>query len=253
MGLTSPDQDSAQQKMLGADTVAPVRGNETMDGKGTNADKTDWLKIAQETFEQSKSYYESKRNEYLEAHKNGYYLLKCAEHGNLKYENIYIKRYKSRKKYLYKAECIQCEAHRRAENYGKHNISLHGNEITCAYCKENKSFISFHYAELKQKYPRCHDCGILRSNKSNRNSKVLRIHGGIKITREWYDEKFKSQNGLCGICEKPDLTRKLSVDHNHETKKLRDLLCRRCNLAIGQFFDSPYLLRKAADYLDSHA
>lgn len=202
--------------------------------------------------QKSKNYYDSKMKEYLDSHVNGYYLIKCQEHGDLNYDSIYIKRYKSRKKYIYKAECIECENNRRAESYGEHNISLHGTEIICSACKIQKHFISFHYAELKMKHPRCHDCGIIRGQKSLSKSKIWRVHGGIKITKEWYDKKFESQNGLCAICEKPDLTRKLSVDHNHENNKLRDLLCRRCNLAIGQLFDSPMLLRKAADYIESH-
>ena len=53
----------------------------------------------------------------------------------------------------------------------------------------------------------------------------------------------------CGI-EKPFLV----VDHDHETGKVRGLLCNRCNLATGLFEDSTINLRSAVRYLNfSHA
>jgi hypothetical protein len=42
------------------------------------------------------------------------------------------------------------------------------------------------------------------------------------------------QGGKCALCRtKPDY--QLYVDHNHETKKVRSLLCARCNTAVGVF------------------
>lgn len=42
------------------------------------------------------------------------------------------------------------------------------------------------------------------------------------------------QNGLCGICSKPESHFKfrLAVDHNHKTGQVRGLLCYRCNKFI---------------------
>lgn len=72
------------------------------------------------------------------------------------------------------------------------------------------------------------------------------------------------QKGLCAICEQPEKgtngrwgkkTLQLAVDHNHETSKVRGLLCRRCNQGLGKFEDNPELLEKAASYLkneDTH-
>jgi hypothetical protein len=41
----------------------------------------------------------------------------------------------------------------------------------------------------------------------------------------------------------------LAVDHDHETKHVRGLLCANCNTALGKFHDNPDLLYRAADYL----
>lgn len=41
----------------------------------------------------------------------------------------------------------------------------------------------------------------------------------------------------------------LAVDHNHKTGKVRGLLCRRCNQALGKLEDDPALFEAAATYL----
>lgn len=41
----------------------------------------------------------------------------------------------------------------------------------------------------------------------------------------------------------------LVVDHNHETGKVRGLLCHNCNRALGLFKDNPSVLQKTFEYL----
>jgi hypothetical protein len=79
------------------------------------------------------------------------------------------------------------------------------------------------------------------------------------ISVEEYDRLFFAQEGLCAICSQPERApfkggvRRLAVDHDHETGKVRGLLCMNCNNGLGRFGDDPGLLRAAADYLDQHA
>lgn len=54
---------------------------------------------------------------------------------------------------------------------------------------------------------------------------------------------------ICGVPEK-ELTRKLHTDHNHETGKIRGLLCANCNHGIGNFKDNIRLLFLAVEYLE---
>ena len=63
---------------------------------------------------------------------------------------------------------------------------------------------------------------------------------------------FMKQNGCCAICgiHHTLLTKKLYVDHNHDTGELRGLLCNKCNLGLGIFGDDVSLLQKATDYLN---
>lgn len=67
---------------------------------------------------------------------------------------------------------------------------------------------------------------------------------------------LKAQQYVCLICLGADATgRRLAVDHDHTTGKVRGLLCGACNTALGKMRDSPEQLRRAADYLEraSHA
>ncbi len=64
----------------------------------------------------------------------------------------------------------------------------------------------------------------------------------------------KSLDGLISpaACEVCGGTRKISMDHCHETHKFRGWLCDDCNLAIGRTKDNPATLRALADYLEKH-
>jgi hypothetical protein len=63
---------------------------------------------------------------------------------------------------------------------------------------------------------------------------------------------LEQQNGVCAICHGNCTTWKaLSVDHDHRTGKVRGLLCQTCNTGIGALDDSPDLLRRALEYLES--
>ena len=75
------------------------------------------------------------------------------------------------------------------------------------------------------------------------------------LTLEQYDALSAAQGGLCAVClQRPKAyhtsRRPLRIDHCHETRLVRGLLCHHCNVGIGHFFDSPELLRAAATYLD---
>lgn len=45
----------------------------------------------------------------------------------------------------------------------------------------------------------------------------------------------------------------LQVDHDHESGRVRGLLCRACNLILGHAGDSRSVLMSAIEYLRVHA
>ncbi len=71
------------------------------------------------------------------------------------------------------------------------------------------------------------------------------------ITPIDYDAMYEEQEGCCAICftHQSSMKYRLHVDHDHKTGKVRGLLCKNCNLALGNFQDSVELLAKAIEYL----
>lgn len=89
------------------------------------------------------------------------------------------------------------------------------------------------------------------------------------ITEEQYDQMLVEQEYKCKICrqepdkcqtdtarQRPDKCqtrpdKPLYVDHCHQTKVIRGLLCHKCNIALGHMNDDPEQLERAANYLRS--
>ncbi len=85
-----------------------------------------------------------------------------------------------------------------------------------------------------------------RSRLSHENSRLKRAYG---ISLEDYTAMLLKQGGVCAICEGACTSGRLSVDHCHNTGRVRGLLCRTCNTAIGLLDDSPTLVAVALKYL----
>ena len=69
-----------------------------------------------------------------------------------------------------------------------------------------------------------------------------------KLSLERYLEMVEEQENVCAICGRTTETR-LYVDHDHETGKVRGLLCQACNCGLGMFRDDFNLLKTAMEYL----
>ena len=71
------------------------------------------------------------------------------------------------------------------------------------------------------------------------------------ITLIDYNNKLLEQNNCCAICNinQVNYKRKFSVDHCHETGKIRGLLCNMCNKGISHFKEKIELIEKAINYI----
>jgi hypothetical protein len=85
--------------------------------------------------------------------------------------------------------------------------------------------------------------------KNRRQNTSLKQKFGIN--RDQYEVMLNQQNGVCAICNEYEIVpnRSLSVDHDHNTGKVRGLLCSNCNPGIGKFKEKIELLEKAVEYL----
>jgi hypothetical protein len=111
----------------------------------------------------------------------------------------------------------------------------------------------------------CHNIDVKTYQRGRPRAKKLAIQRRCNLKRYYglsadqYQALWDKQQGLCAVCGKPEDAEKgatgtlvrLAVDHNHDTNKVRALLCNRCNRAIGFFQDDAVLLQKAVDYLQS--
>ena len=76
-------------------------------------------------------------------------------------------------------------------------------------------------------------------------------------TEEEYNKRWKDQEGRCCICdiemiEDGQKYNSVHIDHCHTSGETRGLLCKRCNIGLGHFKDSPERLIEAAKYLEAH-
>lgn len=121
---------------------------------------------------------------------------------------------------------------------------------TCKTCNEEKQ-LSEYYNNGRWKQGSCKPCLIKKNNKVAQKNHLKRKYN---LSLEEFNEKLQNQNYCCALCGKTQEEEKsnLCVDHDHETGKVRDLLCRVCNRALGLFKDNPQLLRLAAEYIEKH-
>ena len=138
----------------------------------------------------------------------------------------------------------------------RHNKLVNGEAKGCRVCGRSKS---------GKKYQGGRDLLKLKSNlakyRKSENWIIARREGNLRrkygIGLSEYKRLFDKQDGKCLCCYEcggditnaQDSRRVLVVDHDHGTKKVRGLLCRDCNLAIGIVDENVTTLRRIIDYL----
>lgn len=150
----------------------------------------------------------------------------------------------------------------------------------CSRCRKSKSLDKFHNrsrsADGKTAHCKeCHkeDCQKWRRNnpdkaRSSRRKSTLKwiakqggnravhLRSKFGISQSEYDSMATLQGHVCKICQQPETKiarngklQPLSVDHDHQTGRVRGLLCCRCNRMLGFSQDSVSLLLAAVEYL----
>lgn len=82
-------------------------------------------------------------------------------------------------------------------------------------------------------------------------SRAFHLKQRYGISEEQYEEMFNRQGGRCAVCRRKS-KRVLHVDHDHVTKRVRGLLCFKCNTAIGKLGDDPARIHAAAEYVEAY-
>ncbi len=126
------------------------------------------------------------------------------------------------------------------------------------------------YEQIKRyraKYPERHRKESLayyyRNKERLREKKKLYAQNGGNLRRynlslDSYKLLFKQQGGVCAICGNAEtvklrgVIKKLAVDHNHITGKVRGLLCNHCNRGLGCMKDDVLIFKNAIKYLKKY-
>lgn len=191
-------------------------------------------------------------NQYSQSRKNR---LKAIEEGKKTYTSETIcKHCGSYEKYVSTSNCAPCAIKSGLEK-------LNNEELMKPYrTKEKiKKRLDIWREENPEKYQEQYKNDIAKqkcreyyyNNKDNVKDTYLRTN--YRITLEDYNFLLEKQNEKCKICNNECPTGKsLAVDHNHETRKVRGLLCKNCNIGLGMFFDNIDFLESAVVYLKSN-
>lgn len=136
----------------------------------------------------------------------------------------------------------------------------------CRECKEPKLLEMFHKDKQNPSGLRtiCKSCASTYNKRACKNPKYEKqarnrhLKRKYNISEQDYIALLSNQKGVCAICNKAETSTtsktkpvsRLAVDHCHVTGRVRGLLCRHCNTAIGLFRESGHVLNQAIQYLE---
>lgn len=135
--------------------------------------------------------------------------------------------------------CPKCDTAKPISNFYRNRASRTGFNTYCKPCQNAANERS------KAKNPD-------RQKEYDRRTWLKRRFGPDGM--DTYERLMVEQGGVCAICGQACASgMRLAIDHNHQTGKLRGLLCRDCNTSLGKFGDSVERLREAVAYLERYA
>lgn len=137
--------------------------------------------------------------------------------------------------------CIKCSTAKPLSEYYRHPQMNDGHLGQCKEC---------HKAAMAERYDRVKDTPEEKAKRATR-ARTARLQRYGLTARE-YGALMEEQDGKCAICGSAEAGAwggSLPVDHDHETGKVRGLLCHGCNVGLGYFHDDPDSLLAAAAYL----
>ena len=131
---------------------------------------------------------------------------------------------------------------------------------TCARCKVDKPLSEFSISRKSTSgyYSYCKPCSnektkayyhSLSKDKKDSYNHRNNLKKKFNLSTEEYLTLLQSQNNVCAICKKPEDGKRLAVDHDHLSGKVRGLLCGQCNTGLGKFYDNIESLSNAILYL----
>ncbi len=147
-----------------------------------------------------------------------------------------------------------------------HPAEKHQAKGLCHKCYQQK-YVAQHYQANAEKYKAARARHYLKNKAKchaqskdwylkNKKEFLVRmwentLKRNFDLTPAEYFNLLRKQKSRCPICRRHQKRVKIRfcVDHCHETKKVRGLLCSPCNRAIGQLGDTVQGVQRALTYL----
>lgn len=177
-------------------------------------------------------------------------------------------------------KCTTCKTEKPLEDFYKDKNQKDGREIYCKECRKRARIVNY---DIRQQYYLNNKDSILQKKKQdyiknkkayldknkkyyNNNTNTIhnwyqeyRLKRFFNITLDEYNSILQKQNMVCAICKQPETSKyktgtvkKLSVDHDHNTGKIRGLLCNKCNRGLGYFKDNIDIFKNIILYLENN-
>jgi len=125
----------------------------------------------------------------------------------------------------------------------------------CTKCDMLKPLSEFSESKSEKGYKqyRCKSCNKAYRETRKDLIREYQLQYKFGVSLELYNKMMEEQGNSCKICKKGCVTgRKLAVDHDHKTGKVRGLLCSPCNRALGYVNDDLNILSEAITYLKNN-
>lgn len=149
-------------------------------------------------------------------------------------------------------KCSKCGQKKNLSEFGKDKRTSDGYFCWCKLCA--KHYRTKWARQDRKKYPEKY---LTRSREySTKNAKRVKAKGrksklkiNYDLSVEDWEKMYIDQKGVCAICDGFILSEQMQVDHNHQTRRVRKLLCRRCNTLLGWVEKYPRLVKLCFEYL----
>jgi hypothetical protein len=151
--------------------------------------------------------------------------------------------------------CPRCCETKSLEDFHRSSRTKDGRQVYCKPC-QGTAWKAWRQGnpDRTREYDRTHNRKRKPLSPEQRQARrAYRLQWRYGLSIEEFDALLEQQDGTCAICPvviSDGSGRRLHVDHDHDTGKVRGLLCQKCNTALGAFGESPERLRKALAYLE---
>lgn len=145
--------------------------------------------------------------------------------------------------------CYTCGEYRDLTEFHNTKRTKDGKQSRCVYCvsEYHQQYYVKNKNAIKVKTSEWH---TNNKEKYKQSRKIGKLQSRYGISIDTYNTILVAQKGLCAICKfPPNEEENLCVDHCHETNKIRGLLCKPCNLLIGNANNDVARLLSAVHYL----